>query len=213
LLSKAESARLPGKGIPPRRRINKVMSAASGDESQTSVIKVVYFDEESASDYLDVSTGGKSVASSEQVRDGTVKAHQQVEAKLEAKFSWLPFLGSSATVGGGLDAAQAGQSILRKTLSNTILTDYLASADQDERVSKLRRLRVTAPEGSMAYTKMFTPYMVMLKIDDAPFDLARMDETLAGAKGLLRASRGEPGRRKACAALQHQGVSQQLWPG
>lgn len=75
------------------------------------------------------------------------------------------------------------QSILRKTLSNTILTDYLASAHQDERVQKLRGLRVTAPEGSMAHAKMFTPYMMMLKIDDAPIDLARMDETLAGAKG------------------------------
>ncbi|QUC13610.1 hypothetical protein J5A61_12210 [Arachnia propionica] len=31
--------------------------------------------------------------------------------------------------------------------------------------------------------KMFTPYMVLLKLDDVPFDLARMDEVLADAKG------------------------------
>ena len=35
----------------------------------------------------------------------------------------------------------------------------------------------------MAYVKMFTPYMVMLKMDDIPVDMARMDEVLVGAKG------------------------------
>ncbi|MBO3724197.1 hypothetical protein J5X07_03995 [Actinomyces bowdenii] len=35
----------------------------------------------------------------------------------------------------------------------------------------------------MTYMKMFTPYMVLLKLDDVPFDLARMDEVLANAKG------------------------------
>lgn len=86
------------------------MSSTIKDGPQPSILKVVYFDEESASDYLDITEGGKSVASSEQVRERTAKTHEVVEAKLEAKFSWLPFLGASATVGGGLDAAQAGQS-------------------------------------------------------------------------------------------------------
>lgn len=148
-----------------------------------SMIKIVYFDEESVSDYLDISAGGKSAATSEDVKDRTTKLHSEVEMRLAAKFSWLPFLGASAEVAGGVDISSAGQSILRKTLSNTILTDYLAKVDDDPRVSQLRDLRVTAPNGSMAYMKMFTPYMVMLKIDDIPFDLARMDETLAGAKG------------------------------
>lgn len=42
---------------------------------------------------------------------------------------------------------------------------------------------MVAPKNSMAYMKMFTPYMVMLKMDDIPIDLARMDEVLVGAKG------------------------------
>ena len=160
-----------------------VSEGARNSDLQASMIKVVYFDEESASDYLDISVGGKAVATSENVKDRTTKLHSKVEAKLEAKFSWLPFLGGSAEVAGGADFARAGQSILKKTLSNTILTDYLAKANEDPRVKQLRDLRVTAPKDSMAYMKMFTPYMVMLKMDDIPFDLARMDETLAGAKG------------------------------
>ena len=62
----------------------------------TSIIKIVYFDEETASDYLDIAAGGKSAATSEDVRDRTTKLHGDVETKVAAKFGWLPFLGASA---------------------------------------------------------------------------------------------------------------------
>ena len=153
------------------------------DGPRVPMVKVVYFDEESASDYLDISAGGKEISTSENVKDRTTKMHSEVETRLLAKLSWLPFLGGSAEVAGGVDVSRAGQSILNKTLSNTILTDYLAKASNDIRIAQLRGLRVTAPKDSMAYMKMFTPYMVMLRMEGIPLDLARMDEVLLGAKG------------------------------
>lgn len=153
------------------------------DAPQNSMVKIVYFDEESASDYLDISAGGKEASTSEAVRERSKETHSKVEAGLIAKLSWLPFLGTSGELSAGAGVSAVGRSIFSKTLSNTILTDYLAKADGDPRVSQLRELRVTAPKDSMAYVKMFTPYMVMLKMEDLPLDLARMDETLAGAKG------------------------------
>lgn len=153
------------------------------DSSQASLIKIVYFDEDSASDYLDISAGGKAASTSENIKERTQQLHSKVEAGLIAKLSWLPFLGASGELSSGAEASAAGKSLLSKTLSNTILTDYLAEAADDQRITKMRHLHVTAPKGSMAYMKMFTPYMVMLRMDDIPVDLARMDEVLAGAKG------------------------------
>lgn len=151
--------------------------------SEVAMIKIVYFDEESASDYLDISAGGKAVSTSEEVKERTSAMHGQVEAGLVAKLSWLPFLGASGELAAGAAASAAGKSILNKTLSNTILTDYLATVGDDFRVTQLRDLRVTAPNDSMAYMKMFAPYMMMLKMDEIPIDLARIDEVLLGAKG------------------------------
>lgn len=159
------------------------MSDDNPRESDAAIVKVVYFDEESASDYLDISAGGKEVATSENVKDRTTKMHGEVESQIAAKFSWLPFLGASASTGAGVDVASAGQSILRKTLSNTILTDYLAQVHDDPRVERLDGLNVKAAEGSMAHMKMFTPYMIVAKTEDQGVDLARFDEALAGAKG------------------------------
>jgi len=159
------------------------MARAGKSTELPSMIKIVYFDEESASDYLDMSAGGKAASTSEAIQERTKEAHAKVEAGLIAKLSWLPFLGGSGELSAGAGASAAGSSILSKTLSNTILTDYLASAGDDSRIAQLRDLRVTAPEDSMAYMKMFTPYMVMLKLDDAPVDLARLDDVLVDAKG------------------------------
>jgi hypothetical protein len=159
------------------------MSEASKEDSKRSMIKIVYFDEESASDYLDISVGGKAMATTEQVKERTRDMQARVETKVAAKLSWLPFVGVSAETGAGVDVSSAGRSILRKTLSNTILTDYLTQVEGDDRIKRLSGLRVTAPKDSMAFMKMYTPYMVIARTEESGVDLARLDEALEGAKG------------------------------
>lgn len=154
-----------------------------GDKHANQMIKVVYFDEQSASDYLDITAGGKEATTSEHVRKRMADTDAKVSAKLVAKLSWLPFLGASAEVGAGVSVAQSNQGILSKTLSNTILTDYLEQMPLDERIRKLEGVRVSAPEGSMAHTKMFTPYFMILNTKDQGVDLALLDDALATAKG------------------------------
>lgn len=159
------------------------MAAAQQDQPKKRMTKVVYFDEESASDYLDITAGGRETATTENIKERAKTSHTDVEAKLVAKLSWLPFLGGSADADAGVGLSAAGRSILSKTLSNTILTDYLEKSRDDESIQQLRRLRVTAPNVSMAFLKMYAPYMIALKTEDAVIDLSRLDEALAGAKG------------------------------
>lgn len=153
------------------------------DREPEKLIKVVYFDEQSASDYLDISAGGKATVTTEQIRDRTNRMQGDVEAKVAAKLSWLPFIGGSAEAGGEVDVSRVGQSILSKTLSNTILTDYLAEVMADVGVERMRGLSVSAPKDSMAFVKMYTPYMVVMNTADQGLDLGRMDEAFESAKG------------------------------
>lgn len=171
--------------------------AKINETRETSIIKVIYFDEESASDYLDISAGGKEDVTSEHVKKRTNETHGKVEASLMSKLSWLPFLGASGELSAGAGVSAARSSILNKTLSNTILTDYLALARDDDQIVKHRDLRITVHKDSMAYMKMFTPYMVILKMDDIPLDLARLDEVLLGAKGYYELL-GDAGANAKC---------------
>lgn len=158
------------------------MSRKTNKQPEKSMIKIVYFDEDSASDYLDIAAGGKTARTSEEVAERTNRLKAAVEGKLIAKLSWLPFFGATAEAGLGAEASLAGQSILRKTLSNTILTDYLGDSDETQ-ITRLVGLRVSAPKDSMAYMKMYTPYLLIAKTEEHGFDLARMDEALRTAKG------------------------------
>ncbi|WP_409529173.1 DUF6414 family protein [Rhodococcus erythropolis] len=149
----------------------------------SNLVKVVYFDEESASDLLDISAGGKVSASKEQTKERTAEVEAEAGAKAAAKFNWLPFFGGSAEASAAASMSAVGRSILNKTLSNTILTDYLSKLDDAKGVVKLVGLTVTARSDSAAYMKMYTPYFAMLKMDELPVNLAALDDALEAAKG------------------------------
>lgn len=148
-----------------------------------SFTKIVYFDEESASDLLDVFAGGRSSLTTEQVKERAAEMHARAEASTAVKFSWFPFFGGSAEAGGGASASNLGRSIFNKTLSNTILTDYLEIAINHPGIERLADLDVEATKDSAAYMRMFTPYMAMLRIDDLPINLAGLGDALEEAKG------------------------------
>lgn len=155
----------------------------SKNPPRARLVKVVYFDEESASDLLDITAGGREVSSTEHVQERSKEAHANADAAVSARLKWLSFFGASAEVAAGVRGSAVGRNILNKTISNTILTDYLDKSDDIAGVTRLEGLRVTASNKSAAYMKMYAPYMSMLKLEDAPINLSGLSEMLATAKG------------------------------
>ena len=151
--------------------------------TQVSLIKIVYFDEESASDLLDIVAGGKETSSKESTKERAAEVEAEARAKAAAKFNWLPFFGGSTEASAAASASAVGRSILNKTLSNTILTDYLSKLGDLKGIERLDDLTVTARSDSAAYMKMYTPYLAMLKMDELPVNLAQLDSALMSAKG------------------------------
>ena len=164
------------------------ISASIIVKRSTKMIKVVYFDDSSATDYLYIYDGGKAVQTSEKVKDKSKELANKTSAGLFAKLSWLPFLGGEASTEISADFSHKGQSLLTTTLSNTVLTDFLSKIENDsERINKFTGYAVKAYKNSIAYFKMFTPYLTMTKSDvtseGMSFDLSRMDEALESGKG------------------------------
>ncbi len=165
-------------------------------ETGGKLVKVVYFDEESASDLLDIVAGGKETTADEQTRERAADVQAKVEAKAAAKFSWLPFLGGSVEAGAAASASAVGRSIFNKTLSNTILTDYLSKLENMSGVDVLEGMTLTASKQSAAYMKMFTPYLAMLKVAELPVDFAALDSAMESAKGYYELIGTDPSNRK-----------------
>lgn len=166
------------------------------------MIKIVYFDDFSATDYLNIYDGGSKIKTSEEIKNKSKEFASKTSVKLFAKLSWLPFFGGEAQTGVSTDFASNASSLLKTTLSNTVLTDFLEKIKDDtRRIVKFSGYSVKAHKNSIAFFKMFTPYLKITKSDfeseGISFDLSRMDEAFKSGKGYyeLIAENKEDGRK------------------
>lgn len=152
------------------------------------MIKVVYFDDQSATDYLYIYDGGAKVQTSDNVKEKSKEIANKTSAGLFAKLSWLPFLGGEGSTEIDASLGYRGNSLIRTTLSNTVLTDFLEKIKEDsKRILKFSDYTVNAYKNSIAYFKMFTPYLTMTKSDivsgGITFDAAKIDDAFKSGKG------------------------------
>lgn len=152
------------------------------------MIKVVYFDDNSATDYLNIYDGGSKVKTSEEIKNKNKEFANKTSAKLYAKLNWLPFVGGEAQTGASADLSFNATSLIKTTLSNTVLTDFLEKIKNDtQRIIKFNGYSVKAYKNSIAFFKMFTPYLKITNSDviseGFSFDLSRMDEAFKSGKG------------------------------
>lgn len=152
------------------------------------MIKVVYFDDQSATDYLYIYDGGAKVQTSDMVKEKSGEIANKTSAGLFAKLSWLPFLGGEGATEIDTSLGYKSNSLIKTTLSNTVLTDFLTKIkDDNERILRFSDYTVNAYKNSIAYFKMFTPYLTMTKSDieseGITFDAAKIDEAFKSGKG------------------------------
>ncbi len=152
------------------------------------MIKIVYFDDSSATDYLNIYDGGNVVRTSDDIENQNSELAGKVSTKLFAKLRWLPLIGGETEVDVGAGLSLNSSSLIKTTLSNTVLTDFLEKVKNDTaRIIKFDGFKVKPYTNSIAFFKMFTPYLKITKSDFTSegftFDLARMDEAFESGKG------------------------------
>jgi hypothetical protein len=155
-------------------------------QKNNRLIKIVNFDKDSAVDYIDIFYGGElgHVKTKTSKTGAKAKATGEAGAKSGFLFEALkPFLDLKLGVSSEFKLSKLGETIVEKTISNTILTDFISTADEDKNITKFEDCKLTAYKNSSAFFKMFTPYLKMIKDVDIPIALSTMDETLRAGKG------------------------------
>lgn len=152
------------------------------------MIKIVYFDDRSVTDYLNIYNGGEKIQTVEQIEEKTKAIAGKTTVDVFAKLSWLPFFGGSAQAEVDAELSKGSSSLINTTLSNTVLTEFLEVVDEDTRIEKFTGYSVQPYKNSLAHIKMFTPYMTMgrsdIKVDeDFVMDISKADEAFSKAKG------------------------------
>ncbi|OGO76511.1 MAG: hypothetical protein A2Y23_01845 [Clostridiales bacterium GWB2_37_7] len=156
------------------------------------MVKVIYFDEGSATDFIHMINGGNLEETTENIKDKTIEIAGKATAEAKARFKWLPFIGASVGTEGAVEASSVKNTIIRKAISNTILTDYINKANNENDGKKIittfNNCMITPYPDSFAYYKMLTPYLIMtegnLDLEEGfSLNVARMDEALESGRG------------------------------
>ncbi|EEP1628123.1 hypothetical protein HA498_002869 [Listeria monocytogenes] len=153
------------------------------EDSSNHMIKIVYFDEPSANDYITVKNGGKVDWNSTENKEKMAKIVAEIDAEAKGNFNILTLI--KASIRGQVSTSYDSNTakLIENTISNTILTDYISIASDDENIRKFENDGVHAPENSITMYKMFSSYMNIVPKEEIPIDLAELNKALLGERG------------------------------
>lgn len=168
------------------------------------ICKIVYFDEDSVTDYVQIVAGGELENTTELLKSRDAQEEQSVQTNgkvgisgiFKALLGWE--VGASADVSAGLSFNSS--KMVKNIVKNTILTDFLKTIEDASQgrsnsrlpqgtIKQFKGYKISAVEDSLSYMVMVSPYLSMLKSGSAipagEFNIAidKLDNALRHAKG------------------------------
>jgi hypothetical protein len=154
--------------------------------------KVIYFDEGSATDFLQIYYGGNIEVVEEDNGKFAYKLNGSVEGKSSIGQNFLSLIKASISLTGSASVEKSKDSLLKSTITNTLLSDFVKFANSKEngnRIIIFKGFKVDAVRDSFTFIKMYSPFIKLLKEDTkytqelSDFNFVDIDEILKRAKG------------------------------
>lgn len=167
-------------------------------EELPQFIKIVYFDDDAAQYYLDISNGCHEERKNEKRIQKSVNGSVDIEAHAKAGFNLLEIV-KSAIDGKASTAIDAEVTrVVRTILTSTLLTEFLSACDGDDAIIKIEGDGVYAPQSSAVMYKMISNYLTVVSMNDNPIDMDKLNQAVLSERGyyglLLRSEKNKPKR-------------------
>lgn len=155
-------------------------------KKEKKMTRIVYFDELGATDYLTINDGGLTEKIMEELSENNKSIEAGAGLKAWARASFWPFVGGSAEGNVKAGIEKSNSNVIKTTISNSLLSDFLETREED--IEELSNYDLKPYPKSIAFFKMFTPYLKMFSKDfttddGAPLDIHNMDEAFESGKG------------------------------
>lgn len=139
--------------------------------------KIVYFDEDSVTDFVQIVAGGQLEKTTELLNQSQENGKTELGAKvgigLSGVFRALMGFEGSASVGASIGASFNSNEMAKNIVKNTILTDFIDLVEQysaEEQTEPEKKIienfsgyTISAPKDSLSYIALISPYLSMLK--------------------------------------------------
>ena len=166
------------------------------NKSINKLTKVIYFDESSVTDYIQIIEGGQLIKTTELLSGDTDSGEAKVSAEasigISSLFKNLIGLGAKAQMETNLETSFKSEELIKTILQNTILTDYLDIVENEEsHIVVFDDIKIKVIKDSLSYVIMIAPYMKMFKGEglnlntdlDLSIDIVNMNDSIKLAKG------------------------------
>lgn len=166
-----------------------------------NLCKIVYFDEESVTDYIQIIKGGTLEKTTELLKEGSDNGDAGVSAKagigIGTMLKALVGFDISSSVESSMHTSFSTQEMAKNIIKNTILTDFIDVLDDGSKgkketngtIRKFEEYKISVHKESLTYIALISPYLSMLKggggIPAGEFNIAvdKLDNTMKTAKG------------------------------
>lgn len=168
----------------------------TNNEKLSKLTKVIYFDESSVTDYIQIIEGGQLVKTTEllsgDIDNGKAKVTGELSVGISSLFKNLIGIGAKAQANSELETSFKSETLIKTILQNTILTDFLDIIENGEsHIEVFNNIKIKVIKDSLSYVIMISPYMKMFKGDglnlntdlDLSIDIVKMDDSIKLAKG------------------------------
>ncbi len=172
----------------------KSVTADTVKQDFVTLSKIVYFDEGSATDLIQIFHGGGLDKTLELFEadgeDGTAQVKADGKVGLGKILQGIIGIGASVEGGASMSGSYSSNQVAKNILTNTVLTDFLACVNEGESgVERLDGYGISTIDNAMSSMMLVTPYLTMLrsgqgvKAGDFNISLERIDDAINKAKG------------------------------
>lgn len=173
-------------------------------KKNTGLCKIVYFDEESVTDYIQIVEGGKLEKTTELLNETNDRGNAGLSGKgsigIGGVLKALVGFEIKSSLDTELETSFNTNQMVKNIVKNTILTDFIDLIDElavgeDEKYKKRGAIhkfigyKIYAPKESMSYVALISPYLSMIRggesVSSGDFNIAidKLDNTIKNAKG------------------------------
>lgn len=151
-------------------------------------MKVIYFDEGTATDYLKIINNGLEVLEKKDKKGSDKNLGIGAKLGIGPAFSRLfeTFFSGETSVAGRL--SHTSEKYIEKTLTSAILSDFKTIADKEDFITRFSNYSLNYIPNSIAHFQTIAPYLSMmegkLQLDnEISIDISKMHKTLEFSKG------------------------------
>lgn len=147
-------------------------------------LKIIYFDEGSALDYIDVMNEGHIYNEIVTTFENNDASESKIEANVSIGVKILNLFKASSSIQANSSVGIMENEILKSTLNNTILTDFIKFSNDDHHIIKYHNQVVKPLQNSITNFKCYAPYLMLIKDSQIEgLNLSVFNDVLEKAKG------------------------------